>query len=221
MTWVLAFSFSSLAAVAAGSNQGDSATLEVTLARARAPYLVLELAGPSLSVRVRAMELQSVPLLAVRAVRQGPDGDAGSPPVPGTPQVWRIVEGTAGEWRRVVAPVELVPYVEEGQRPEPTPLAGPTHTPPPLPDRFVVTTDSPWRLAVAPTLDAVVPIGFWQRVFRGWRRMIGRPEPPTPPTLVLVVHSAEDARRLVHLFRPGMAVLVGGGKAVASTSARP
>lgn len=195
----------------------DPASLELALARRPALYLVIGPDGRRLSVRVRGMELDSVPLSAVRVVWQGagvgPEGLAEL----SSPQVWRVTEAPAENWRRVVAPDVLVPFTDDGDQPEPAAGVVPSPTPtPPRPERYTVATDSGWRLAVAPSVDAVAPVGLWRRVVRGWRRVVDDPEPAVPRTLVLVVADPDDARRLVHIFVPGTAVLLGGDEAVAS-----
>lgn len=210
----------SVAGAAAGSGPPDPTSLELALARGRDVYLVVERAELRLSIRVRGMALDSVPLRDVRVVWQGAEVDTEALGALAAPQVWRVVEAPAAEWRRVVAPEVLVPYDEEADPAQGTPAAAPSPTPPPpRPDRFEVSTDSGWRLAVAPSVEAVAPLGVWRRVFGGWRRIVGRPRPPLDPTLVLVVSDGEDARRLVHLFRPGAAVLVGGESPVIAAPA--
>jgi len=192
------------------------------LARGRTLYLVVEADGGVLSVRARGMELDAVPLREIRAVWMDRGGHPAPPNPPSEPEVWRITEAPADSWRRVVAPDVLVPYVEdEESSPAPAQVAA-IPTPPPFrPDRFAVATDSPWRLAVAPSVEAVAPLGWWRRVFRGWKVLVGAPAPPFEPTLVLVVADAEDARALVHIFRPGIPVLVGGMAAGRKTPPSP
>jgi hypothetical protein len=199
----------------------DPVSLELELARRPALYLVIERDGRQLSVRVRGLELDSVRLSAVRVVRQGTGVDTEGPAELSSPQVWRVTDAPAENWRRVVAPEVLVPFAEDGGQPEPAAGGAPSPTPPPSrPDRYTVATDSGWRLAVAPSVEAAAPVGWWRRVVNGWRRIVGEPEPAFPPTLVVVVSDPDDARRLVHLFGPGTAVLVGGDEAVASEPPR-
>jgi len=200
----------------------DAASLELALARGPEVYLVVDAGASRLSIRSRAMELDAVALATVRAAWQGEGVTAGSPPTVEVPAVWRVTEAPAGDWRRVVAPAELTPYADGGTAGEPAvvDLRSPT---PGLsrPDRFVVPTDSGWRLAVATSVGDVVPVGGWRRVVRGWRRVLRRADAPVPPTLVLVVTDPEDVQRLVHLFRAGTAVLLVGGQAGASAPGRP
>ena len=90
----------------------------------------------------------------------------------------------------------------------------------PLPSlwRLIEAPDAGWRLALAPSPADVAPVGFWRRVARGWRRLVGEPDQVMPPTLVAAVASPEDAQRLVHVFTPGTAVLVGGRPAAGSVT---
>jgi len=211
-TWVLACICTSVAAIAGGATAtpNDAGSLELGLARTPALYLVIEHDQPCLSIRARGLELDAVELIWVSVVWQG---DKAPPELP-LPQLWRVTEAPRAEWRRIVAPPELVPYEEDA---EVTPGPVRTATPaPPRPQHFVVPTDSGWRLAVARSVAEVAPVGFWRRVVRGWRRLVGSAQPVMPPTLVAVVESETDAQRLVHLFAPGTPVLVGGDPPVAS-----
>jgi hypothetical protein len=219
--WALACTCTSVASAVAGQGPVDPVALEAELARGRGLYLVVESERRVLSIRARGMELDAVQLREIRAVWQDAGGEPGPPSPPGEPQVWRITEAPKDEWRRVVAPEVLVPYVDDDEEqeqeeamPDGSPVAPSPTPPPPRPDRYSVATDSPWRIAVAPSVDAVAPLGWWRRVVRGWRKLVGAAAPPFSPTLVLVVDDAEDARRVVHLFRPEMPVLVGGEPAV-------
>jgi hypothetical protein len=200
----------------------DAASLELALARGPGIYLVVDVGSARLSIRSRAMELDSIGLRGVRTAWQGDGLTAGLPPAIDVPAVWHVSEAPNGEWRRVVAPAELTPYTDgatavdsgAGSRPSPTP--GPTR-----PDRFVVPTDSGWRFAVTTSVRDVVPVGGWRRIVRGWRRVLGAPDPGVPPTLVLVVTEPEDARRLVHLFRPGAPLLLVDGASGTSGATTP
>lgn len=214
--WALAFICTSLAAVSAGAEPADAVSLELDLARKPALYLVIEGDPPALSVRVRGLELDAVPLRGLRIAWQG----GGAPPTLALPQLWRVTEAPEAEWRRVVAPPELIPYEASSEEDLRTPLPSPT-PPPPRPHRFAVATDSGWRLAVATSVAEVAPVGLWRRVARGWQRLLGEPDPAMPPTLVVVVAAEDDARRVVHLVKPGTAVLVGGRVPVASVKPAP
>jgi hypothetical protein len=206
-----------VAGAGAEAAQDDPASLELALARRPALYLVIGRDGRWLSVRVRGLELDSVPLSGVRVARQGVGVGPDELAELSSPQVWRVTEAPAENWRRVVAPEVLVPFTDDEDQPEPAAGIAPSPTPPPpRPDRYTVTTDSGWRLAVAPSVEGAAPVGWWRRVVRGWRRIVGDPEPALPPTLVVIVADPDDARRLVHLFSPGTAVLLGGDEAVAS-----
>jgi hypothetical protein len=195
---------------AAGSR--DGASLELDLARRPEVYLVVDADASRLSIRIRAMEVDAVSLRDIRTAWQGNGVAPGPPPTIEVPTVWTVTEPPTAEWRRVVAPAELAPYTDDratgdvgaAGRPSPTPGAS-------RPDRFTVSTDSGWRLAVATSVRDAVAVGGWRRVVRGWRRVLHGPEPAVPPTLVLVVSAPDDARRLIHLFRPGAAVLLVGG----------
>ncbi len=212
----------SVAFAAHAATPQDAAALEVALSRQPGVYLVVDAGASRLSIRSRAMELDSVPLAAIRVAWQGQGVTAGPPPTVEVPAVWHVTEAPTGDWRRVVAPVELAPYSDAGPVRDSGESVRPTPTPGPiLPDRFVALTDTGWRLAVTTSLRDVVPVGFWRRIARGWRRVFHQADPPMPPTLVLVVTDQEDAHRLVHLFRQGAAVLLVDASAGASAATAP
>ena len=211
--WALASTCTSLALLAApaAAARPDAATLELGLASSRALYLVVDPDSGRLSIRARGLELDAVTITRVEIAWGASSARAGAPPTPGLPAVWRLTEGPAEEWRRVVAPAALSRYDRESDGstvPSPTPAS-------PRPERYDLPTDAGWRLAIGSSASGLVASGFWARVGRGWKRLVGSPPPPMPPTLLLVVHP-EDARRLVHLFRPGTAVLVARGAAPAT-----
>lgn len=191
----------------------DATTLELGLAKGRHLYLVIDPDSARLSIRARGMELDAVVASRVEIAWGATTTFAGDPPTLELPTVWRITEEPEAEWRRVVAPEALSEYDADGDgssAPSPTPAS-------PRPERYDLPTDAGWRLAIGSSSQGLVPSGFWARVHRGWRRLIGAPLPPMPPTLLLVVVE-EDARRLVHLFRPGTAVLVARGAAPSPAS---
>lgn len=180
----------------------DAAALEAGLARDPALYLVLDPDARTLSVRCRGVELERVTCAAVDVVwddRANPEG----PPLPDGPVVWIVREAPPASWRQVVAPAELQPFDDDADRslaPSPTPAA-------PRPGIFTVGTASGWRVVVGPRDAAPLPIGSGAAIARGWHRLVGIQDAPVPPTLWFVLDPS-TARDLVHLFRPGVRLLV-------------
>jgi hypothetical protein len=196
---------------------GDSAVqLELELARKPSLYLRLDVSSDALQVMVRGMELERVPVEAVRLVIRRPPGVPGAPLSGFLPAVWKVVGDPAIEWRAVVAPPTLVPYDENAESP----------TPVPNPDRdatvqIAVGLDNGWELHLGPD----PPIGWWRRVAdrlgSGWHRLWGKTPVVPPPALVIVVQP-EDARALLHIIRDGTPLLVvcgNNGLAVTNTAA--
>jgi hypothetical protein len=216
----LAFFCSSLIAgapgIAGGDKLADSAldpvALEAGLARDPALYLVLDPDAGTLSVRCRGVELETVTCAAIDVVwddRTAPEG----PPLPDGPAVWTVRDAPPASWRRVVAPAELQPFDDDAdpsRAPSPTPAA-------PRPEIFTVGTDSGWSVVVGPRDGATLPIGPVAATTRGWRRLFGPQDDPVPPTLWLVL-DPQAARDLVHLFRPGVRLLVVRGGAPAPSA---
>lgn len=188
------------------------AELEAGLAKKPGLYLLLDPAAGRLTVKSRGVELAAVPLLeTVRLEFRPLFGGGSAPPLP-APAIWTVTQGPGDTDRETIAPVTLRPYSEEDAKAEPAP-AGPGQPPAKKPGEgekpasYRVSLDNGWQLLLVnepPRLD------FWRRlraaVEDGLLRVRGR-EPSHPPLVALVV-APDDARRLHHLFRTGMAILV-------------
>ncbi len=216
----LAFTCTSLL-VAAGALAQDAAPaaqraveLELELARTKDVYLVVDPESRRFEVRSRGLVLDVAPLEAVTVKALVPLFGPGSRPEIELPAVWHVTEPPADTWRRVIAPPELRPYTEdEEEEPTPAPDAGPppTRTPTPtpveVPPDYTLTVDAGWQVEV--TTEA--PLGFGGRlagaVASGWQRLKGA-EPGVEPTRLVLTMTADDARRVRHLFQPGMAILL-------------
>lgn len=190
---------------AAAALAGETATeLELALAREPALYLKLNVDTDVLQVMARGHELDRVQAQAVQLVVRRSPGNEQTPLEPSLPVVWRVAGAPEVQWRRVVAPPTLVPYQEDAEPPTPVPSTTPL---PDLPSQFDIELDNGWTLHLGPE----PPGQFWERLGdrleSGWRRLTGRPvEIPAPA--VAVVIPAEDARRLLHIFREGTPLLV-------------
>lgn len=227
----LAFSCTSaaLAAAQAGPRTSPARTpeelrlveLEGNLAKAPQVYLALDTRTRHLDVRLRGIVLERIALAELTTLRFRPlFGEDQTPPLL-APAVWTVTEGPGDTDRETIAPVALKPYPKEGEEEEEeeaTPAApGATPTPAPKkpgdddkPASYRVRLDNQWQLYV---INEVPQRGWWQRyrdaVLDGWQRLRGQ-EPAHPPLLTLVM-PAEDAKRLHHLFRAKMPILVGDG----------
>jgi hypothetical protein len=190
---------------AAPALAGESATeLELALAREPELYLKFNVDTDVIQVMVRGHELDRVQAQAVELVeRRAPGHDEATPEL-GLPAVWRVTGAPEVQWRRVVAPPTLVPYQEDAEPPTPVPSATP---PPDLPSQFDIELDNGWSLHLGPE----PPGRFWERIGdrfeSGWRRLTGRPVELPSPAIAVVV-TAEDSRRLLHIFREGTPLLV-------------
>jgi len=201
--FLLALACISTSAVAALA--GESAVeLELELAKEPALYLRLNVRTDVLQVMARGHDLDRVQAQSVRLlVRQAP-GEDRTPSELALPLVWRVAGVPEVQWRRVVAPPTLVPYKEDAE--PPTPVASST-PPPEIPAQYQIELDNGWTLHLGPE----PPGGFWERVRErfgsGWKRLTGRAVEVAPPAIVLTT-SADDSRRLLHIFREGTPLLV-------------
>jgi hypothetical protein len=191
---------SALAALA-----GESAVeLELELAKEPAVYLRLDVHTDVLQVMARGHELDRVQAQSVRLLVRHAPGQDQTPSELALPLVWRVVGVPEVQWRRVVAPPTLVPFKEDAE--PPTPVASST-PPPEVPAQYQVGLDNGWTLHLGPE----PPGGFWERVRErfdsGWKRLTGRAVEVAPPAIAVMV-SADDSRRLLHIFREGTPLLV-------------
>ncbi len=210
--WALACSCTSGAVALAAAPEQE---LELALARRQGLYIRLPVERPELQVKVRGVTLEEIPVEALLMVDAGAGSDLPQRPELALPKVWRVAGAPEADWRRVVAPPTLVPYREEplGEAAVVTPTPAVVR-----PAQYRVELEGGWALLVGPSPGT----GWWARLAdrlgTGWRRLWGRPVPERPPA-VAVVMTADDARRALHLFREGLAILVvrGGDESTAAS----
>lgn len=188
--------------------------LELELARTRELYVLVDPAGLELQVRARGIVLDTVTLGDVVIQTLAPLMTSGDPPSLQMPAVWHVTQAPEDTWRRVIAPPTLRPYTEEEEEPTPwpteagpPPTRAPTPTPVVIPPDYDLKLDSGWRLEVTSEIPHPISSRLVEAIASGWRRLFGQQPEEEPPRLVLVM-SAEDARRIRHLFVPGMALLL-------------
>jgi len=184
---------------------GESAVeLELELAKEPALYLKLDVRTDALQVMARGHELDRIQAESVRLLVHHAPGEDRTPSDLALPAMWRIASAPEVQWRRVVAPPTLVPFKEDAE--PPTPVASST-PPPEVPAQYEIHLDNGWTLHLGPE----PPGGFWERVRErfgsGWKRLTGRAVEVAPPAIVLTT-SADDSRRLLHIFREGTPLLV-------------
>lgn len=187
--------------------------LETELAKKPNVYFVLDPAARKLSVRARATELASVPIVEVSKLVFAPIfGEAEVPPLV-APAIWTIVEGPGDTDRETIAPTTLRPYSEEDEEepaatsPAAKPPAQPGDESAAKPATYRVRLDVGWQLLIT---DQAPQLGWGRRflaaVRDGLQRFRG--EEPSHPPLVALVVAPDDARRLHHIFRTGTRILV-------------
>jgi len=184
--------------------------LETALAKEASVYLVLDPGIRQLAVRVRATEVATVELSEVSRLVFEPLFGSVDPPRLEAPAVWTVLEGPGDTDRETIAPTTLRPYSDEEEEEE-TPATGSPAKPKPgdeaKPSSYRVRLDVGWQLLIT---DEAPRLGWARRLAAsirdGWLRLRG--DEPRHPPLVALVMSSDDARRLHHLFRSGLKILV-------------
>ncbi len=195
--------------------------LESSLARKPNIYLKLDLSERLLQIKARGVVLDQVVVKAVEAATRKPFYQPTEPFALQVPVILEVLQGPGDTDREVIAPPSLRPAKrrdEEEPTPSPVPQ-GPTPTPTPRPE-----TPSRYRVELTPSKAAAdCPLLLWvtndlparslwqrfrQAVKEGWGFVVRHEEVPQEPPGIVLVLDAEDARRVHHLFRQGMALLV-------------
>jgi len=187
--------------------------MEAGLARKPSVYLLLDPQRRVLQVRSRGAALDSVPLTGIEVVSQQPVMRRDSMSTPPFPAVWTVEQGAGDSDREIVAPTELKPAPKMGEEEEqaaPAVPGAPTPTPTPAiatPVSYRSRLDNGWDLWVTDTLPPQSRFQtFLAAVRDGWRRLRGLGEDHIPA--VTLAMADEDARRIHHLLRTGMPILV-------------
>ncbi len=214
----------SISLVAAGARAGDVppdparvATLELEAGLAKRPsvYLVLDPQRRVLEIKARGAVLDTIQLTGIEILSQQPLLRADHPSRPAIPAVWIVKQGPGDTDREVIAPRELRPAPKEDEEAEPTPAATgvaptPTPTPVPLPPQsYRSRLTNGWDLWITDRLPPQSFLGTFVAAVRdGWRRLRGLSQ-DHPPAVTLAM-TDEDARRIHHLMRGGMPILITG-----------
>ncbi len=193
--------------------------LEAMLARQPALYLVLDPPRRVFEVRARGVVLDSIQLSGIETVSQQPFFGGSSPTLPPVPGIWSVAEGPGDTDREVISPATLRPYSnpdeEEDTQSAPAPVGtrGPAPTPTPVPEApssYRTRLENGWDLWIT---DQLPPTGFlqryWAAVTDGWERLRGVGRSHRPAVMLAVAN--QDARRVHHLMRKGMPILVAAG----------
>ncbi len=190
--------------------------MEAGLAKKPTVYLVLDPQRRVLEVKSRGAVLDAVALTGIEIVSQQPVLRWDIPSHPPIPAVWTIEAGAGDSDREVIEPTELKPAPKMGDEedePEPTASAAPaapTPTPTPAPQppaSYRNRLANGWDLWIT---DALPPQTRMHTLIAavkdGWRRLHGLGEDRTPA--ITLAMADEDARRIHHLLRTGMPILV-------------
>jgi len=187
--------------------------MEAGLARRPTVYLLLDPQRRVLEVKSRGAALDSVTLKGIEIVSQQPVLRSDALTHPPFPAVWTIEQGDGDSDREVIAPSELKPAPKMGEEEEAEPAAAPgapTPTPTPValpPVSYRNRLSNGWDLWVT---DALPPQSRVQTLLAavrdGWRRLRGLGEDHVPA--ITLAMADEDARRVHHLLRTGMPILV-------------
>lgn len=213
--WALASIFTSLALavvapLAAQANRERPAQAapasELDLARRAAIYLRIDLEARVLEVKARGMVLERFPVNGLE-LRLFERDDRVDPPA--LPAIWVVEVAPEAEHRRRLAPEELRPYQaddpEGGDAPAPVPAAAEPETAEP-PASYRVDLEGNWELAVGQKLPGgLATTRAALAVSSAWARLRGRNF--AAPHLLAITLDPAAARKLHHLFQPGLALL--------------
>ncbi len=189
--------------------------MEAALAKRPAVYLLLDPQRRVLEVKSRGTALDTVRLTGIEIISQQPvmrRTDVSHPPFPA---VWTVEQGAGDSDREVVAPTELKPAPtmgeEEAEDEAASTSAGePTPTPTPavqMPVSYRSRLDNGWDLWVTDSLPPQSRFQTFLAAIRdGWKRLRGLGEDHIPA--ITLAMADEDARRIHHLLRTGMPILV-------------
>ena len=187
----------------------DAAPMEIEAALSQTPdlYVLVDPAESVIEVRSRGISLDSMPITRSELLYSSGAFLTGAPPHFPSPSLWRVQKTPDDAVRELIAPAELKRWVPEDERPdEPTtPSKARQETQPPT--SYRIQLNDGWDLAI---LGELPSRGLVTRLLEaaktGWSRLIGRTV-AHPPTVALVL-SADDSRRLHHVFREGLPVLL-------------
>jgi len=195
------------------SDPGRARTLDLEAGLAKSPalYFFLDPAASVLEVRSRGLVLDRVPVLGLHVLHHHSLFGSGPTPAPELPAVWKVKDGPGDYAREVIAPDALRPYQPEEKRGAAPEADGDQDKPIPTPPTvYQVPLTNGWALAILDREPRTsFPRRYAQAVRAGWRGVFG--QHPSRSPLVAVVVSADDARRIHHIFRSDIAVLVASG----------
>jgi hypothetical protein len=189
----------------------DAAPVEIEAALSQSPdlYVLVDPAEGIVEVRSRGISLDTMKITRSEVLFQSGVFATGEPPHFPAPSLWKVQKTPDDAIRELVAPAELKRYVPEDERedtPTGTPTAKPRQETQP-PTSYRIPLNDGWDLAI---LGELPERGFFVRLTEaarnGWLRLVGRPT-AHPPTLALVLE-ADDSRRLHHVFREGLPILL-------------
>jgi hypothetical protein len=183
---------------------------EVALAQEKGVYLILRPAAKELTVRSRGLALEKVALEKVAFMRYHSTlGERGHTQAK-LPLALVVAESVEGDHRKVIAPVELKPYPEEGEEEEATPIqvtSGPSDVMPAPPTTYTIALDGGWKLLVTQNPPEQTWRGRLLYTLKdGWYRLRGRPTEQAD--LLVFGAKPEDAQRIYHLFQAGVRILL-------------
>ena len=205
-----------LAAPLVASSTRGTAELELSLARKPDLYILIDPVARTLEVKARGLSLDTIGLADIALLSEQPLFGRSKNSSIRLPVVWTIAHGVPGHGRQMIAPSKLRAYSEtRGEAATPESLAAASaeakkheRESGELPTRFHAEFENGWYLQVQQSIAAS---SFWHRlqatVSDGWHRLF-RPPQGRPPALALAI-SADDARSIQHLIRPGMKILIG------------
>lgn len=190
----------------------DAAPLEIEAALSQTPdlYVLVDPAESVIEVRSRGISLDSMQIARSEVLYKSGVFITGPAPHFPAPSLWRVQKTPDDAVRELIAPAELKRWVPEDDRPDEPAGTGSSAKPrqeTQPPTSYRIQLNDGWDLAI---LGELPSRGFLTRLVEaaksGWSRLVGKTV-EHPPTVALVL-SADDSRRLHHVFREGLPVLL-------------
>lgn len=206
-------------------------SVEATIADQGAIYILVDQTAMVAQIKIRGIALERLPLKYLAFLDYRPTGQASAPDRKvQLPAIFTVQEDPTSIYRKYIAPEELITIKEaekleaeraaaakaaaeaaraRGEVPEPAPSKNEPPEEPEPPSDYRIRLDEGWALDVSTETPDHSFAGKVKEAFHdGMARLRG--EKIETPQLLGMTLSADDARRIHRLLRPGLQILVIG-----------